>query len=474
MIALVLALVQHPQEVARDPVRVLSSLQVPVGEEDQDEETKPWWAPSKFFGTSLGPWEIRGRLDAKQQAELQRAGLEFSRLWRGPGVGDWFLPQQPFSAVFSAENGSCTDSDASSSSCAATSSRSSSSTAARVSARLRDKRPQQQTGQRDLLNGEVRTHRLTVENTIIIKGTSVDAQLFARHIRKANHSADARSRMAAENTRGAKVWWEHAIRLDASAWDGAVPKGGLLSVFVDGIVASRVGNYLLAARKRSVPDMGTAVELTGADGSRYLTGGYHNYENVAEVNATQQEKHTVILNPWPIVMACTPACVAELTDLLRSHLAAIFPWAKIDPIKGHFLMWHPSIHFTPHRDTEEDRMVDWVGGWAMNEKGGWGVKKGWTRVMITTVTLVGQSWDATQGGGSTTSVVILGHGPVPYTCLGDTKVFPAAAVHATGSGADGDDKLAIWWGLYGIEEDINSLAEQIEGMDLWDRGVHRR
>ena len=93
--------------------------------------------------------------------------------------------------------------------------------------------------------------------------------------------------------------------------------------------------------------------------------------------------------------------------------------------------------------------------------------------MITTVTLVGQSPEA-QRGDQHTSMQVIGCDPVPYVQLGDTKVFPAAAVHATASGSDGDDKIAIWWGMYKACDDVGDLADMLANLDVWDMKHHKQ
>ena len=223
-------------------------------------------------------------------------------------------------------------------------------------------------------------------------------------------------------------------------WVGfeTIPGAGLLSFQVCGEKVIELDGYL-GEQKKCATKEGKIIFNDGKSGGIYRTGGYAGYGGVVLNDPDQQAEHTILLTPWSVFSLCAHHVVEEVTNLVKAQMVELLGKdlaATLQPLAGHWLDWHETTHFTPHRDTEEDRDWDFIG---VDEKGKH--QYGYRRVSWTTVTLLHASTSHPHS-----SMRVLGHDPVEYECVGDTKLFPCAAVHETVQGGPGDRKLAIFWG----------------------------
>ena len=145
-----------------------------------------------------------------------------------------------------------------------------------------------------------------------------------------------------------------------------------------------------------------------------------------------------------LVVACADPCMAKVATLIHAHLCNLLGGATacgLCPLSGRWLDYSGSTHFTPHRDTEEDRDLDFLNVDSQGER-----VFGWCRMEWTTVVLLHGAHHS-----SPSSMRVLGYDPVEYLAVGDCKVFPSCMVHETTHGSKGDRKLAIFWGRWGAK-----------------------
>ena len=172
------------------------------------------------------------------------------------------------------------------------------------------------------------------------------------------------------------------------------------------------------------------------------TRGYEKHRKVKKYAGQDQSAHTLMLSPWPVFSMCVDPMVHGVTELMRKALEeAIGSHAEgLVPLAGHWLDYSDSTHFTSHRDTEEDRDWDFLGVSANGCP-----QFGSSCVSWTTVLLLSAAPTTTKA-----CMCVVGYGPVEYACVGSVLVFPAAAVHKTVRGSQGDRKVAIFWGVQEI------------------------
>jgi hypothetical protein len=230
------------------------------------------------------------------------------------------------------------------------------------------------------------------------------------------------------------TWWQGCEK--SAKWSN-----GIYATCIDAHSVAELDAYLT----QSVPKgEGPAQFSRGEAAPMFATLGYVKYGKVQKYVGKDQSAHTLVLSPWLVFSMCAHPIVNAVTELMHIALQeAIGKRAKwLVPCAGHWLDYHGSTHFTPHRDTEEDRVWDFIDV-SPNGDPQFGTRE----VSWTTILLLSAAPTTT----TKTSMCVVGYPPVEYACAGSVLVLPSGAVHKTVRGSQGDRKVAIFWGVQTVD-----------------------
>ena len=229
------------------------------------------------------------------------------------------------------------------------------------------------------------------------------------------------------------TWWQGFE--ESAKWSN-----GIYATCIDAHSVVELDAYLT----QSVPKgEGPAQFSRGEAAPMFTTYGYVKYGKVRKYVGKDQSAHTLVLSPWLVFSMCAHPIVNAVTELMHIALdEAIGMRAKwLVPCAGHWLDYSGSTHFTSHRDTEEDRVWDFIDV-SPNGRPQFGTRE----VSWTTILLLSAAPTTTK-----TSMCVVGYPPVEYACVGSVLVLPSGAVHKTVRGSRGDRKVAIFWGVQTVD-----------------------